>query len=491
MPGSGCGTDFRAWAINELFIYPGTIRGVFGNTMILEQVTSKGLAHHSYYIGSGSRAAVIDPRRDSGIYLRMARESGQEITHIFETHRNEDYVSGATGLAARCGASVFHGSATQFGFGTPVGDGDEFTLGDLTVRVLGTPGHTLDSISLVVTDWKISTDPYLVFTGDALFAGDVGRTDLIPEIGREKASGLLYDSLFDKILPLGDPVLVCPAHGAGSVCGLDIADHQVTTIGYERKTNPFLSLDREQFVKKKSLEHNYYPPYFKTMERKNTGGAGEFYHLPDLTPLSPARILEKGRTGAQVLDIRAPTSYAGGHIRGSLCIWREGLPAFMGWFLNYDDPILIIDDFNLEQGPVVRDFVRLGYENISGYLAGGFPAWMKSGEEIASQSAWPVHALKELLDSGSHDHILIDVRDIHNRQKVGHIAGDRHIYVGELPGRIDEVPRDTRVFLYCDAGFKGCLAGSILERAGYRSVTNILGGMTGWIAAGFPVEKNE
>ena len=459
--------------------------------MILEQVTSEGLAHHSYYIGSGRSAVVIDPRRDSEIYLRLARENDQQITHIFETHRNEDYISGATGLAARCGASIYHGSATPFRFGRPVSDGDEFAVSDMTLRVLETPGHTLDSISLVVTDRKVSSDPYIVFTGDVLFAGDVGRTDLIPDIGIKQAAGLLYDSLSLKILPLGDPVLVCPAHGAGSVCGLDIADHQVTTIGYERKTNPFLSLNREQFVNKKCLEHNYYPPYFKTMEQKNIAGTGEFCHLPDLTALSPARIKEKGQSGAQLLDIRAPTSYAGGHIAGSLCIWREGLPGFMGWFLNYDDPILIIDDFNLRPLPAIRHFIRLGYENISGYLAGGFPAWMKSGEDIASQRAWSVHALKELLDSGSRDHVLIDVRDIHNRQKAGHIAGDRHIYVGELPGRIKEVPGDADVFVYCDAGFKGCLAGSILERAGYRSVTNILGGMTGWIAAGYPVEKQE
>jgi hydroxyacylglutathione hydrolase len=457
--------------------------------MIIRQVTSEGLAHHSYYIGSGREAAVIDPRRDSGIYLKLARKYDQEITRIFETHRNEDYVSGATGLAGRSGAPVYHGSATPFLFGKPVCEGDEFPLGDITLRVLETPGHTLESISLVVTDPKISDDPYIVFTGDALFAGDVGRTDLIPGIGKAEAAGLLYNSLFNKILPLGESVLVYPAHGAGSVCGIDIADHQVTTIGYERETNPFLSLSREQFVDKKSLEHNYYPPYFTRMEQKNIDGAGEFSHLPDLTPLTPARFKEKGHKGAQILDIRAPTSYAGGHIAGSLCIWREGIPAFIGWFLNYDDPIIVVDDFNLDPVPMVRHFVRLGYENISGYLAGGFPAWTKSGEKIARQPAWSVHTLKDLLDSGAKNCFLLDVRDIHNRQKVGHIAGDHHIYVGELPGRTGEIPDDKDVLVYCDAGFKGCLAGSILERAGHRPVTNILGGMTAWVAAGFPVEK--
>ena len=457
--------------------------------MILKQVTSEGLAHHSYYIGSGHEAAVIDPRRDSGIYLRLACENDQDITRIFETHRNEDYVSGSTGLAARSGATIHHGSATPFGFGQPVSDGDEFSMGDIVVRVLETPGHTLESISLVITDRKISEDPFIVFTGDALFAGDVGRTDLIKGIRKEESAGLLYDSIFNKIIPLGESVLVYPAHGAGSVCGIDIADHQVTTIGYELKTNPFLSLTREQFLDKKNNENTYYPPYFRTMEQKNLDGAGEFRHLPDLTPLIPQVVRNAGENGAQILDIRAPTSYAGGHIAGSLCVWREGLPAFIGWVLNYDDPIIIIDDFNLEPAPVVRHFVRLGYDNISGYLAGGFPAWTKHGEEIACQPAWSVHALKKLLDSGVKDYFILDVRDIHNREKVGHIKDDYHIYVGELPVRLHEIPRDKDVLVYCDAGFKGCLAGSILERAGYRSVTNILGGMTAWFAAGFPAEK--
>lgn len=459
--------------------------------MILQQVTSEGLAHHSYYLGSGREAAVIDPRRDLGIYLRLAREHDQDITHIFETHRNEDYVSGSTGLAARSGAQIYHGSATSFRFGQPVSEGDEFSIGDISVRILETPGHTLESISLVITDRKISEGPYLVFTGDALFAGDVGRTDLIEGIRKEDAAGLLHDSLIKKILPLGEAVLVYPAHGAGSVCGIDIADHQVTTIGYERKTNPLLSLTREHFMDKKAREHNYYPPYFRMMEQKNLDGAGEFYHIPDLMPLSPERIKDEGRNGVQILDIRAPTSYAGGHIAKSLCVWREGLPAFIGWVLNYDDPIVIIDDFNLDTDPVVRHFVRLGYENISGYLAGGFPAWTKSGEEIARQPAWSVHTLKKFLDAGAKDYFLLDVRDIHNREKMGHIPGDHHIYVGELPGRTREVPMDKEVLVYCDAGFKGCLAGSILERAGYCSVTNILGGMTAWIAAGFPAEKTD
>ena len=457
--------------------------------MILRQVKSEGLAHHSYYVGSGGEAAVIDPRRDSGIYLRLAREYDQDITHIFETHRNEDYVSGSTGLAARSGAGIYHGSRLPFPFGHAVHDGDKFSIGDITIGVLETPGHTLESISLVITDRKVSRNPYIVFTGDALFAGDVGRTDLIDEIRKEEAAGMLYDSLVHKILPLGDGVLVYPAHGSGSVCGIDIADHEVTTIGYERSTNRFLSMDRDRFVDKKIHEHNYLPPYFRTMETRNLSGPGEFNHLPELIPFSPARVKEKQINGAQILDIRAPTSYAGGHIGGSLCIWRDGLPAFLGWVLNYHDPILVIDDFNLDPDPVVRHFVRLGYENISGYLAGGFPAWMKSGEEIAYQKAWSVHSLKKSLDSGKTNLFLLDVRDVHNRVKVGHIPGDNHIYVGDLSGRLGEVPHDRDVFVYCDAGFKGCLAGSILERAGYGSVTNILGGMTAWVAAGFPVEK--
>jgi len=186
-------------------------------TMIFRKIRSEGLSHNSYFIADGISAAVIDPRRDCQEYLDIASASGSRITHIFETHRNEDYVSGALELSGRTGAEIYHGAALDFSFGRPVSEGDKFSVGRLELAVLETPGHTRESISLVVRDLSISRDPLIVFTGDALFAGDVGRTDLLGQGRVEWAAGTLYDTIHEKILPLGDGVILCPAHGAGSI----------------------------------------------------------------------------------------------------------------------------------------------------------------------------------------------------------------------------------------------------------------------------------
>jgi hydroxyacylglutathione hydrolase len=457
--------------------------------MILRQVTSAGLAHHSYYIGSGRAAAVIDPRRDCDVYLDIARESGQQITCIFETHRNEDYVTGSKELSKRTGALIYHGPVTAFSYGTRVLDGMKFMVDDLEISVLETPGHTADSISLLVRDRKVTGDPYLVFTGDTLFSGDVGRTDLLGQGRGEEAAGMLYDSIWNWVLPLGDDVLLYPAHGAGSVCGGDIVDHPLTTIGYEKKTNPLLRKDRRAFIDYKMGEHLYVPPYFRKMETVNLEGPPLIGELPDLAPYTNRQVKEQIGKGVQLLDIRAPGSFGSGYIPGSLSIWRDGLSAFTGWFLNYEVPIIIVDDFNLSLDPVIRQFVRLGYDNLKGYVAGGFPAWYKGGERFDRHRVWSVYDLHSALESPTGKLYLLDVRDVHNRQKAGHIAGDHHIYVGELPNRVTGVPRNAEIVVYCDAGYKGCLAASYLSMKGYTRVTNILGGMTGWSGAGLPVER--
>ncbi len=456
--------------------------------MQLVKVTSPGLAHNSYFLASGTAAAVIDPRRDAGVYVELARRSNSRITHIFETHRNEDYVIGSLELARRSSAGVHHGAAFPFDYGNPVRNGDRFRVGSLDITVLETPGHTMESICLAVADTAASPDPLMVFTGDTLFAGDVGRTDLLGPEKRKEAAELLFGSLQQKVLVLPDTVLVFPAHGAGSVCGTDISDREYTTIGFEKAHNPLLRLDRKEFVALKAGEHHYVPPYFAMMERLNKVGAPVIHHLPNLEALLPAEVEELGRSGAQVVDIRSPTSFAGGHVPGSLFLWRDGIPSFAGWFLNYRDPIILVDGFNLDPTEVSRHFVRLGYDNLAGYLASGFPAWFKSGQPLGQLESWSVHALQHALE---HERLfLLDVRDISNRRRVGHILGSRHIYLGELTGRLQEIPRDHRVAVYCDAGFKAAIACSLLARAGYSRVINILGGMTAWVNAGLPIEKS-
>jgi hydroxyacylglutathione hydrolase len=457
-----------------------------GIRMIIRKISSEGISHNSYFISAGGLAAVIDPRRDCEAYLDLARELGVRISHIFETHRNEDYVIGSLELAARTGAAIYHGHHMDFAYGNKVKEGDTFRLGQIEFRVSETPGHTLESISIVITDLEVAGIPYAVCTGDALFAGDVGRTDFFGTEKRPEVSELLYNSIWQKILPLGDGTIVFPAHGAGSVCGAEISDHEYTTIGYEKMTNPLLALSKEEFIQKKVNEHHYLPPYFKKMEVLNREGAPILHHLPDLRPYSVKEVKElQGKV--QILDIRSPTSFAGGHIPGSLSIWKEGIPAFAGWFLTYDTPVILVDDFNCGLAEVSRHFVRLGYDNLKGYLSGGFPAYFKSGSPIGRIEAWSV---RDLAGKLKEDNIfLLDVRDIANVSRVGRIPGAHHIYIGELPGRIREVPRDRQVAAYCDAGYKGSLAASILARNGYPRLANVLGGMAGYINAGYPVEK--
>jgi hydroxyacylglutathione hydrolase len=455
--------------------------------MLFERIVSEGLAHNSYLIGSGGIAAVIDPRRDCDAYLEIATRNELDITHIFETHRNEDYLSGALELKERCGAEIFHGARMAFAYGKPVKEGDRFTLASLELTVLETPGHTEESISLVLRDTEVDDHPYMVFSGDTLFAGDIARTDFFGHERKAEMAEKIFSSITNKILPLGDGVVLCPAHGAGSVCGEEIVDHPITTLGYEKKTNSPLMQGRNLFISRRAEESPYLPPYFQQMETLNRDGAPILHRLPDLPHLSIKKVNEFRKSGCQIVDIRSPTSFCAGHIPGSLSIWREGLPLFMGWFLDYQKPIVIVDDFNLDLDRVCRHFVRLGYDNVTGILSGGFPAWTKAAQDIGTVPTCSVWQLKERLEK--EEPFLLDVRDIKNWRAVGHIPGAHQIFVGNLPQHLDEIPKNEPIVVYCDAGYKGSLAASILAISRYPDLTNLLGGMTAWNRAGFQNEK--
>jgi len=454
--------------------------------MILERITSEGIAHHSYLVGSGSVAAVIDPRRDIGVYLEIAGRNDLRITRVFETHRNEDYVIGSLELVRATGATVHHGAALPFAYGEPVRDGDRFRVGSLELRVLETPGHTEESISLALSEAGSPDRALAVFTGDALFAGDTGRTDFFP--GREaEMAGKLHDSLHRKILLLGDGVILCPAHGSGSVCGVNIADRDFSTLGYEKAANPQLRLSRDAFIACKVAEKHHTPVYFRKMEQYNLQGPPPLPPHRFLDPLTPARVRQLASDGAQILDIRLPTSFAGGHIPGSLNLWRQGMAAFAGYFLTYDRPIVIIDDFNLQLEPVHRQLIRLGFDNVAGYLAGGFFSWAKAGEPIRRVGTLSVQELKVRL--GDPSVYLLDVRDRVNYDRFGHLPGAHNVYVGELPPVIPTIPHGKEILAFCDTGYKSSIAASLLLREGYGDVSIVLGSMAAWRSVGFPVER--
>ena len=453
--------------------------------MLLERIVSERIAHNSYLVASRGEAAVIDPRRDVDAYLELARAKELRIRHVLETHRNEDCVTGSVELAAATGARVHHGAALAFGFGSPLKEGDALRVGGLVIEALETPGHTPESLSFVLRDTEVSQEPYAVFTGDALFSGEVGRTDLAGD--RERASSRLYESLHGRLLPLGDGVVVCPAHGAGSVCGGEIADHQLTTIGYERRTNPWLRLDREAFVERKVAEHHYRPPYFDRMEELNRQGPPLLRCLPRVPPLTLGEVKALAADGAQLIDVRDPPGFAGGHVPGSLNIWRAGFSSFVGYIAGHGKPLVIIDDHVDHLDSLIRQCVRLGYDDLAGHLEGGFAAWYMAGEPVGRVETWTVRELEARRGQG--DVFVLDVRDIRHRSTEGWVRGSHHIWVGEVEAHLGEVPRDRTVAVYCDSGYKTSIAASLLMRHGHEHVANVLGGMAAWKRAGLPVER--
>lgn len=457
--------------------------------MIFERIKSEGLAHLSYFIGSEDEAVVIDPRRDCQVYVDLARREGMTIKYIFETHRNEDYVIGSLELKNLTNAEIYHGRGLEdFKYGNFVDEGQEFSIGKLKLTALHTPGHTDESMSYTLADLETGNEPAMVFTGDVLFVGDVGRTDLYgPEEVPRMASNL-YDSIFNKILPLGDGVILCPAHGAGSVCGGAISKREYSTLGLERIMNPALQkTEKEEFVKFKIAEKLELPPYFAKMEQYNLQGPPLLQRLPVPDFLSPEKFKAEMEKGAVVVDTRMPHSFGGAFIKDTYSIWLGGLPSFAGWVLPYDKPILLVLEDKEQLDTAVRYLVRLGYDNIAGLLNGGIAAWYIKALPIDSINLISVHDLKDKLEIGD-EVVILDVRS-DKEWAGGHIKGARHIYVGHLEENLGNVPKDCPIVVYCGTSRRSNIAVSILKKHGYHKAFNVLGSMTAWKNAGYSLVK--
>lgn len=456
--------------------------------MIFERIKSEGIAHNSYLIGSGSDAVVIDPRRDCQVYVDLGRDHGMKIRHIFETHRNEDYVIGSVELNNLTGAEIHHGPGLDWKYGITLEDGQEFRVGALQLKAIHTPGHTDESMSYIITDLAVGKAPVMVFTGDALFVGDVGRTDLYGEQAAPRLASNLYDSIFNKILPLGDGVILCPAHGAGSVCGMHIANRDESTLGIERIQNQLLRFkNKDDFVRYKVAEKPERPTFFTQMEKLNLEGPPLLGCIPLPAPLTPAEFRQEMDKGAIVVDTSEPVAFGGAHIKNSYSIWMGGLPVFGGWVLSYETPILLVLEDQTHLDSAVRYMLRAGYDRITGFLKDGIEGWYDAGFPIEHLPLLSVHQLKTMLDQHE-DLLVLDVRG-QEEWELGHIAGASHIYVGHLESRLTEVPRDRPVAVICTVGRRASLGASILLRAGYPRVHNVLGSMKAWNAAGLPVVK--
>ena len=453
--------------------------------MFIERIKSEGLAHLSYVVGSAGQAAVIDPRRDCGIYIDIAASKNCEITHIFETHRNEDLLSGASALADSTGAGVYHGpnAAGEVVYAATAREDDVFTLGKAQFRVLETPGHTDDSISLALYDTDFGDGAIAVFTGDALFVGDVGRTDFYPQRAHEVA-GLLYDSL-QKILGLGDQAIVYPAHGAGSVCGSGMADRDISTLGHERRNNPRLKIaDRKSFIEEKIAEVHHMPPYFKHMEALNLRGATAFHRRPAQAPLT----LEKFKViqaACVLIDVRSAAAFLGAHIHNSLALPVDMISSFAGWFLEPDDEIILIAEDANQAAVATRYLARIGYDRIRGFLAPSLVAWAAGGEAFGTLPVVDAATVEARLKNPPEQWELLDVRDEAEFGQAS-IAGARQLYVGEIQAGVDTLQKDNFYTVMCGSGARAAVAVSVLLRAGVHTVDIFLGSMGAWKNSGYP-----
>ncbi len=451
--------------------------------MLFKRIESEGLAHYSYLIGDSRTAIVIDPRLDCEIYTEEAHLEGIRIQHIIETHRHEDFVLGSVALASHTGADIWHADDHwDYMYGKAVKDGQIWNIGRLKLEAIYSPGHTPGSMSYLLYD--PDGVPWMVFTGDALFAGDVGRVDfmgadLIPEM-----AGHLYDTLFDRLLPLGDGVIVCPAHGSGSVCAGDIGERMWTTIGLERRHNPKLQVkNRNEFIALAGKKLDY-PPYFRQMEKLNLEGVPICKTYP--IPLS-VDAFDSQAKGAVIVDTRADVSFGASYVPKSLSVWSAGLPSFAGWFLPYDKPILLVNETN-NPTQVARYLLRLGYFNVSGFLSGGMLAWHTAGRESATIKTITVQSFCTLLDTDEYPWIL-DVRSDDELEYAGSVTGANHIHITELAGRIDEVPQNRTVFIFCGSGLRSMIAASLLKREGWQNLVVVIGGLAGWRSISCPVRK--
>ena len=454
----------------------------------LHIVKSEGLAHNSHYLSDQDEAVVIDPRRDCEIYTKLAQQDCAQIKYILETHRNEDYVVGSLELQNMTEAEIGHSKDLPFKYGEHnLMDGDMLSVGKTKIKVLYTSGHTNESLCYLVYPPE-SNEPNLVFSGDTLFAGSVGRTDLYGKTAQTVQAAKLYDNLHERLLLVGDDVLVYPSHGAGSVCGHDISGLEPTTLGYEKKTNPYLKLSKEEFIGKAIGEELVVPRYFKKMEEYNLGGPPMLSDLAYPKPLSLSAFEEHmPEPNMLVIDTRLPYAFAGSHIPNALSIWLGGTSVYPGWLLDTNQYIIFVLERPSDIDLVAPRLRRLGFDNMCGFLCEGMNSWQEAGNPIANADTMSVQELKEKMAGG--EVVLLDVREPSEWKDEGTIEGAKRIFFADLPQKTNSLPQDKPIAVTCSVGNRSSIAVSILQRAGFVNISNVLGGMTAWTSLGYPTKK--
>ncbi|HSF06466.1 MAG TPA: rhodanese-like domain-containing protein [Methylomirabilota bacterium] len=456
--------------------------------MIFHQLQNEESGCLSYLVGCGQagEAVVVDPGRDRvDDYLRLARRKGLRVTRIVETHTHADHISGNRDLAALTQAPILLHQASSAVFEhRALKDGEEIGIGQVQLKVLHTPGHTPDSICLLVTDRDRGGEPWFVLTGDTLFIGDVGR----PDLGGASAAGDLWESLRASLLGLPDSVEVYPAHGAGSLCGRAMSSKSASTIGFERRFNVALrARSKQEFVDLVMQGLPPKPPSFTTIVGKNQG------LLPLVTvkprPYTAREAWEAVQQGACVVDLRDPGTYGEGHVPGALNVWIES-PQFadrVSWFAPPGAPLIL-----LAQGPSDLDralggLTRVGVEPVVGFLPRGMVEWKSEDLPVETVPQLTVYALAEWLDEHK-DMVIIDVREPFEWRE-GHVQGAVHLPMLEAARRLEEIPRERPKAVMCAGGLRSSTVISALKRHGISHWYNVTGGMTAWLKAGHPVAR--
>lgn len=442
------------------------------------------LAHASYLVGSEGMAAVIDPQRDVDIYLEAARQHGWEIKHIIETHLHADFVSGHHELAERTGARIYLGEGSGASFPhVAAKDGESFQFGRCRFEFLQTPGHTMESVCIVMTDLGDPTRPQAIFTGDTLFVGDVGRPDLSATHTPQELAALLYSSLHDKLLTFPDDTQIYPAHGAGSLCGRQMGSERSSTIGRERLTNYALQArSSEEFVHVLTDGLPPRPEYFGRDVELNRHGAAPLGEVPPPVPVHAPEVFKLQAEGAIVLDTRPAMQFAVAHVPGSVHIALSG--QYASWaarILGLDKRIILVG----EDGDYLREsqmrLTRVGIENVKASLEDGIAGWIAGGYELDYIPQVSVQEFEELREREG-DHIaVLDVREP-GEVEAGAMENSFRIPLGQLQNRVHELDKTKLIVVHCKGGYRSSIATSILRRAGFRDIANLTGGYDAWKA---------
>lgn len=446
-------------------------------TMHIQQLYTNCLAEAAYYIESDGEAAIIDPIRETEPYTSLASQRSAHIKYIFETHFHADFVSGHIDLAHKTGAQIIYGPDADTSYKVHnAKDGDEFKIGKLTVKVLHTPGHTLESTCYLLLDEH--QKPYCIFTGDTLFVGDVGRPDLLDGSGvsKEYLAGLMYESLNNKIKPLADDVIVYPAHGPGSSCGKNIGKETWSTIGQQKKLNYYLvETDKQKFIQ--NLTTGILPPpmYFFEDARINKTGYNAIDAVVEKNTkaLSLTEFENSVSSGALIIDTRDADAFEKGFIPDAINIGLNGQYAnWIGTLIHIEQPLVLITDGGHEKEGVLRA-ARVGYENILGYLEGGMETWMNANKPMNTIDSIDASAFNQYMKTEKYT--ALDVRKP-GEFETAHVKDAQFISLSDLPKSYDTLDKNKTYLVYCGGGYRSMIAASLMKAKGFNNVINVYGG---------------